>query len=362
MTTEQSGSWPVSLETSVSKAFMAQVLGVSFDRDYYFDPLRRREIDARCHRYAGRELRDLDAFFTESNLGRRSFYAPDQVPVGGIQPNLILGMLLGAEFLPAPQGDADISPACWAGKPAGQLPEPPSLLEHPLIGLFDRQIDFVRQQERQVPIPPFFWDGSGRAAVHGALTTAQKFLGEQVFLDLATDPERVRQAMDWITEANIVLVRHFAERCGIRLQEIHVGECSSCMVGGPAWEEFVVPTLSRMATEMGPVRLHSCGRSRHLLPAFRQVPGLCSLDLGDEACLPGVRQLWGAGFPVSLAPPVKLLSGGSLPDWIDWTERVLKDNGGGCLTILYHLEPPYPLETLRAWRTWLEQRLARVLA
>ena len=122
MPAQNSGKPFLSVETSVSKAFLAEALGVSFEREYYFDPWVRREIDARCHRFTAETLRDLDAFYTESNLGRKAWFEPGQVLVGGIQPNLILGQLFGADFIPAGRGDADISPACWAGRSMGELP------------------------------------------------------------------------------------------------------------------------------------------------------------------------------------------------------------------------------------------------
>ena len=249
----------LTLETSVSKAFMAEVLGVSFDRAYYFDPWLRREVDAHCHQYVDGALNDLDVFYTESNLGRRAWFDRNHVLVGGIQPNLILGMLLGAEFIPARCGDADISPACWAQRPIEELPPPDTLPDHPLIRQFDDQIRAVRREGSLTPVPPFFWDASGRAAVHGALTTAHKFLGDLFFMDLLVEPERVRRVMEWITAANIVLVRHYADLCGIEIQRVHVGECSSCMVGRGPWGAFVVPTLQRIGSELGLVRLHSSG-------------------------------------------------------------------------------------------------------
>jgi hypothetical protein len=343
----------LTLETSVSKAFLSQALGISFDRAYYFDPFLRRQIDARCHAFAQEHLGDLEAFHTESNLGRQSYFDPRQILVGGIQPNLILGLLIGAQFIPAAGGDADISPACWAGKPLEDLPPPEKLPEHPLIRQFDGQIRAVQQEGQLQPIPPFFWDASGRAAIHGALTTAQKFLGEQVLLDMLVGPQRVRDAMNWITGANIVLVRHFAALAGIPIRELHVGECSSCMVGAAEWDSFVGPTLERFGRELGPIRLHSCGPSNHLLPAARKIKPLRSLDLGGETSLAQVRALFGLDFPVSIAPPVKLLAGGSLEALWDWTQRVLADNQGGELVILYHLEPQYPLPVLRQWRAKL---------
>ncbi len=343
----------MTLETSVSKPFLSQALGIFFDHDYYFDPFLRRQIDARCHSYVSEELKDLDALYTESNLGRKAHFNLNQVLVGGIQPNLILGMLLGAQFIPAKQGDADISPACWAGKAPEELPNPETLLEHPIIRLFDDQIRSVQQQPGLKAIPPFFWDDSGRAAIHGALTTAQKFLGEEALLDLLTEPERVRRTMNWITDANIVLVRHFAELCGIQIQCLHVGECSSCMVGPAEWASFVAPTLERLGREVGPVRLHSCGPSGHLLSSARKIAALGSLDLGGETPLAQVRDLFGRDFPVSIAPPVKLLAGGSLEALMTWTRDVLGANQGGDLVLLYHLEPQYPLAVMRAWRAAL---------
>ena len=350
----------LTLGTSVSKAFLAEALGVSFDRVYYFDPAVRREVDARCHQYVEGALADFDAFYTESNLGRKAWFDRSQVLIGGIQPNLILGMMLGAEFIPAPRGDADISPACWAKRPLEELPSPETLPDHPLLRQFDDQVRRVRRDGRLTPIPPFFWDASGRAAVHGALTTAHKFLGESFFMDLLADPDRVRHVMDWITAANIVLVRHFADLCGIAIQGVHVGECSSCMVGRDPWETFVLPTLQRIGAELGPVRLHSCGRSDHILEAARKVVRLDSLDLGGETSLARVRELFGRDLPVSVAPPARLLTQGKLDELIAWAHRVLEDNQGGGLTILFHLEPQYPLATLRAWQTWLQKTVPPV--
>jgi hypothetical protein len=223
--------------------------------------------------------------------------------------------------------------------------------------MFDDQIRSVQQADGLQVIPPFFRDASGRAAVHGALTTAQKFLGEPLLLDLLAEPQRVRAAMNWITEATLLLVRHFAGLAGMRVGEVHVGECSSCMVGPAEWASFVGPTLERIGRELGPVRLHSCGPSNHLLTRFQQIGVLRSLDLGGETSLAQVRGLFGCAVPVSIAPPVKLLTGGCVGALWDWTERVLAENRSGELVILYHLEPQYPLATLREWR----EKLARVV-
>ncbi len=343
----------IEIETSVSKAFMAQAFGPEFERDYYFDPHRRYGMDVLYQEFIDKAYPDLDALYTESNLGRKKHHDKRQVLVGGIQPNMIIGMLLGAEFIPSPGGDADISPACWADRTIEDLPAPDTLVQHPIIRTFDAQIRAIQREGSLIPIPPFFWDASGRAAIHGALTTAQKFLGEEVFMDMLTGPDRVHGVMDWICEANIILVRHFAALAGIEISAVHVGECSSCMIGHKEWEAFVIPTLNRIGRELGPVRLHSCGLSDHILETARTAERLYSLDLGGETSVAKTRKTFGPDFPVSIAPPVKLLAGGRVADLKNWTMNLLEANAGGRLTVLYHLEPQYPLPTIRAWHAWL---------
>lgn len=340
---------------SVSKAFMAQALGVAFDSAYYFDPFHRHSIDLQCQDFLDRTYPEMDALFTESNLGRKKYYERSQILVGGIQPNMIIGMLLGADFIPMPGSDADITPYVWANRPTEDLPDPSTLTDHPLIRRFDDQIHTVMENGSFRAIPPFFWDASGRAAIHGTLTTAQKFLGEEVFLDMLAEPDRIRRVMDWITDANIVLVRHFADLCKIPVDTVHVGECSSCMIGAREWGGFVLPNLNKIAANLGRIRLHSCGPSNHILESARGIDRLFSLDLGGDTSLGKVRDLFGSDFRISIAPPVKILAHGTREDLFHWTRKILDDNRGGDLTLVCHIEPQYSMPVLQDWIAWLRR-------
>jgi len=242
----------ISLVGSLSKSWMARALDVAFDREYYFDLRKRLEIDRRCNEYARGDLADLNIFYTESNLGEYAYFSDDQILVGGIQPNMILGMLIGAEFIPNDSMDADISMTPLKGQDPDELPALQSLIEHELVKLFDEQIRQVRSDGKLTPVPPFFWDISGRATIHGTLTTAQKFLGENVFMDLITEPEKIVKTMDWITDSFIVLVRHFAERAELPITAVHIGECSGCMVNRQMFEDFVVPQVFSDSRRFGP--------------------------------------------------------------------------------------------------------------
>jgi hypothetical protein len=340
----------ITISGTLSKAWMAQALGVVFDRNYYFDPDRRYAVDCQCNEYAAEQFSGMRLFYSESNLGQIDYWDRNQIQIGGIQPNMILGMLLGADFVPQGSADADITPGCLAGKNPADLPAPQSLLDHQLVELFDEQIRQAQSDcKKQLrPIPPFFWDISGRAAIHGAMTSAQKLLGETIFIDMVTEPQPCLKIMYWITDAFIVLCRHFSEIANLPITGIHVGECSSCMVSPDLIERFVVPVTSRIGQELGPIRLHSCGPSTNHLEAFSKITNLSSLDVGGDTSIGRARQVFGKEMLVSVAPLPCDMSADSTGPILDWAKRILEENEGGNLEYIYHLEPSYNIDTIYA--------------
>jgi hypothetical protein len=337
----------ITITGTLSKGWMHRAIGVTFDRDYYFDPAKRHATDSRCNEYAAATFPGLRLFYSESNLGRINYWDKDQVLIGGIQPNMILGMLLGAEFVPADDRDADITPGCLQSRDPAELPAPAALLNHDLVRLFDEQIAEETRGPRR-PIPPFFWDASGRAVTHGVLTTAQKLCGEAIFMDLLTEPATCLRLLNWIADAYVELCRHFAQAAGLAITDVHVGECSGCMVSTALVEEFVAPMTSRIGQELGPVRFHSCGTSTHLLGAFKGIERLHSLDLGSGTSIRQVREILGLGMPITIAPSPQDMSAESTEPIIDWARRILDENAGGNLGYVYHLEPSYNIETIHA--------------
>jgi hypothetical protein len=340
----------ITISGTLSKGWMAKALGVVFDYEYYFDPERRYVVDCRCNDYASQQFPEMRLFYSESNLGQIDYWDRCQVQLGGIQPNMILGMLLGADFIPHESSDADITPTCLAEMELADLPVPETLLDHELITLFGEQIRHVRTDPRKRlrPIPPFFWDLSGRAAIHGVLTSAQKLLGEAIFIDMMTKPRRCLEIMHWIGGAFTVLCRHFSEIADLPITGIHVGECSSCMVSPELIEYFVVPVTSKIGRELGPVRLHSCGPSTNHLEAFFQIENLHSLDFGGDTSIKKAREVLGKEMLISVAPLPHDMSAGSTDPILSWAGKVLEENDGGNLEYIYHLEPGYNIDAIYA--------------
>ncbi len=321
-----------------------------FDREYYLNPDIRYIVDSLCNEYASEHFGDMRLFYSESNLGQIDYWNDEQIQIGGIQPNMILGMLLGADFIPQDDKDADITPGPLADRDPCDLPRPESLLDHPLINLFDEQIRRVQSnsQKQLRPIPPFFWDTSGRAAIHGAMTSAQKLMGENIFVDMMTKPQRASEIMHWIAEAFIVLSRHFSEMAHLPITEVHVGECASCMVSPELIERFVVPVTSKISQELGPVRLHSCGPSTNHLEAFSKITNLHSLDLGGDTSVRKARQVFGKEMLISVSPLPNDMSAESTESILRWAKKIFEENDGGNLEYIYHLDAGYNINTIYA--------------
>lgn len=339
----------ITISGTLSKGWMAKALGVSFDYDYYFDPDRRYAIDCECNEYATAEFPGMRLFYSESNLGQIDYWSKNLIHIGGIQPNMILGMLLGADFIPNDGYDADITPGCLSGKNPDDLPTPESLLEHELVVLFDEQIRKVQDDLKMHlrPIPPFFWDISGQATIHGMMTSAQKFLGEVFFMDMITEPQQCMEIMNWISDAFIVLCQHYSSIADLPITSVHVGECSACMVSPELTEKFVVPVTSKIGEQLGPVRLHSCGPSTNHLEAFSKITNLHSLDLGGDTSIKRIRQIFGRDMLISVSPLPHEMSDENTDPIIGWANRIIEENDGGNLAYVYHVEENYNVDTIR---------------
>ena len=341
----------IAVQTSVSKGWLHDTGGFIFDERYYFDPLYRWAQDRTINRFLAARFPGGEFHNMESNLVQLPYASPDQVLIGGIQPNLILGVCLGAGFVFAPDKDADIARRPLAGlATVDDLPPAESLLAHPMIRQFDAQIAAVRAAQPEVRvIPPFFWDCSGMATIHGFITTSLKLYGEDIFLRVYDAPELVEALHGWITDAYMALIQHYSDLAALPVSSVHIGECSGTMLRPGHYQRFIVPYASRIGRTLGPVRLHSCGRSDHLLAAIGDIANLGVLDTGSGTSVAAIRARLGKDFPIDLAPPVELLLEGVDRSRVSvWVGQALAENDGGPLSIGFHLEPGYAVDNCLA--------------
>jgi len=349
----------IRIEASVSKGWLHKHGGFNFTEQYYTDPVFRWEQDKKINAYVKEVFPRFPIYNMEANLVQAEHVRENHVLIGAIQPNMILATLLGASFSFFEDKDADV-----LGRPLEnisspeELVSPDSILTHPLVKDLERQIQETRKAGPHLKvIPPFFWDESGRATIHGIITTSLKLTGDNIMVMMMSDPDLTHAIHQWIVDAYVNLIHHFARLGDVPVTSVHVGECAGTMISPELYDEFIVPYISQLGHKLGSVRLHSCGLSDHLIPAMSHVSNLKIIDSGSGTSVGKIREVMGREFIVHIAPPMELLLEGVSPSEIlKWLDTTLSENREGPLQIAYHIEPDYDTRNCLAIHEELEKR------
>ncbi len=101
----------------------------------------------------------------------------------------------------------------------------------------------------------------------GPIPSAYALAGPNLFLWMATDPDRVHRLMDVVTESHIRCVRFFDESMARDTKHpVAMGADAAEMISPSMYKEFVVPYYVRVWDEYGgPRGFHNCGKNEHLL-------------------------------------------------------------------------------------------------
>jgi len=342
--TDKKNNQMIKIQASVSKGWLNKHGGFVFPDHYYFDPLFRREQDLKINRFVKEQFPNYAIYNMEDNLVQAAYVNENQILVGAIQPNMILAAILGAQFSFFEDKDSDV-----LGRPLehianiDELPPLNVILDHPLIKDLDNQIKLIGETSLGLQIiPPFFWDESGRATIHGVITTSLKLTGDNIMMTMLADPDLAHAIHQWIVDAYVILIRHFAKLGNLTISSVHVGECAGTMISSELYEEFVIPYISQLGNKLGAVRLHTCGISDHLIKPASHIDNLKIIDTGSGTSISKIREIMGHDFEINIFPPLEvLLEGVPQSEVISWVDKTLSENQGGPLQIAYHLEADY---------------------
>ena len=267
-------------EVGFTPAWYRQHLDIDFGRQWHTDPVLRRDSVLRMH-----DL--LERRFPGAQIGRM---ANDDGP-----PDLLTGAF-GACAIAAIYGisiryTADdwpkSEPVHLSAEQVDKL-EPPPLEANPFFDRLLEQLEWIKREHGRA---------RGYLNWQGVLNNAYRLRGQDLFLDVISEPSRARHLFECVATTMIAAARRvygFQAETGFEVHHFTVSNCLVNMISPDAYEGLLLEYDRRIAEAFGPVGIHNCAWNVDpYVPHYARVPGLGYVDMGFSSDLAKAK----AAFP-----------------------------------------------------------------
>jgi len=270
--------------------------GITFDRDFFFHPLKRVESEQRMEK----ELYDRWGKF---GLGADKDTAKPEIGAVHLAAGFMLSEMLGCEV----KYTKNHPPAVIAANKES--------LEIDIDAAFNSKIfkDFLALKES---LKSKFGYLTGDVNWGGVLNIAMDLRGEQIMMDMLMTPDEVKNyfnSIAWVIER---FTDHVASETGTTSISVtrsvrHLpkpvflhSECSHTMVSCENYEQFLMPIDAKWSQTKDYFGIHYCGIDPHrYAESFAKIPKLDFLDLGWGGDVAHLRkQLPNTFFNIRLSP------------------------------------------------------------
>ena len=204
---------------------------------------------------------------------------------------------------------------------------------------------------RPVKLDPF---GLG---TDGPFTVAQSLRGPELFTDLYTDPEYVKQLLDFITEGTIARILAHRKLFGLPEKSEWWGFADDAiqMISTKMVREFVLPVHRRLKvafTTAERINIHLCGDATRHFKLLRDEIGAYSFDTGFPIDFGKMRETLGPEVEIMGGPRATLLVSATPEEVSAEVRRILStgimEGGRFILREANDLAPCTPLANLQA--------------
>ncbi len=205
--------------------------------------------------------------------------------------------------------------------------------------------------DRPVRLDPF---GLG---TDGPFTVAQSLRGPELFTDLYTDPDYVKQLLDFITEGTIARILAHRRLFGLPEKSEWWGFADDAiqMISTKMVREFVLPVHRRLKaalTTAERINIHLCGDATRHFKLLRDEIGAYSFDTGFPIDFGKMRETLGPEVEIMGGPRATLLVSATPAEVSAEVRRILStgimDGGRFILREANDLAPCTPLANLQA--------------
>ncbi|MBM3855054.1 MAG: hypothetical protein FJ399_18180 [Verrucomicrobia bacterium] len=280
-------------EVGFTPKWYREHLGIDFGARFHTDPAYRRE----CVRQMRAELRRR---FPGTRIG--GIHRPD-TPLDlltGIYGACTVAAIYGVPIRYAE--DLDNWPNCehrfLTAEQVDRL-EPPDLDRNPHFTQLMEQVEWIAAHEGRV---------EGFVNWQGVLNNAYRLRGEDLFIDLLTEPARCRHLFTCVSDTMLAALGrlHARQRAsGVQLDFITVSNCLVNMVSPDTFRELFLPFDRKLAEACGCLGVHHCAwNATPYLADNATLPGVGYIDMGLESDLVLAKSLFPAARRALMYTPM----------------------------------------------------------
>ncbi|EFK09123.1 pterin binding enzyme [delta proteobacterium NaphS2] len=288
--------------------------GISFGKDYYFDPearvQARMEMDKRLYERFG------DVGLGDPNP------EPKPLITFGI---VMLPSIFGCEIIYKDDALPWAMPLNLSEDEIMKLELPDIFNTYPMTDMI-RQIKYLKEKYGRVV---------GDINTTGVQNLALKIRGDQLYFDFFENPELCRHLLNICTESIIQLFRFNHETTGTAAMDVTpmcdpklyvFPNCTAEQISLETYESNILAYDNRVAEACHPVGIHYCGSVDEVLEGYAKVRHLAFIEIGFGSDVKRTREVFGPDVAVNARISPVLMKNGK-PEAVASEVRRLIDNG-----------------------------------
>jgi len=163
--------------------------------------------------------------------------------------------------------------------------EPPDLDSNPFFCDLMEQVEWIAKENGRI---------EGYINWQGVLNNAYRLRGTDIFMDMATEPDRARHLFQCVFETMMDAARRLYDRqsqTGVDIQHFTVSNCLVNMISAEQYRDFLLPLDRHMAEVFGLIGIHNCAwNADAYIQHYATIPNVGYIDMGMESDLMAAKQ------------------------------------------------------------------------
>ncbi len=196
----------------------------------------------------------------------------------------------------------------WPANPPSEFSEDdalalavPDLDDNPVFRDLMRQMDLIGEKWGRI---------EGVLNFQGVLNNCFRVRGQDIFVDLALNPEIAKHVIDVVTETMIKVIKAIyarQEASGVEREYFVTSNCVVNMISGDYYERFLLPADRKLAESFKYFGIHNCAWNVDpYLDAYRTNEPLGYLDFGLDSDLARIAEMFPESRRCLMYSPVDL--------------------------------------------------------